>query len=139
MPTQRTTTDLTAFCVTCPAADNVTAALAPLGFTLTFQMEEDNRHSYLDIAPLPAQYHFRDHFGTEVIYLAGQDEDLGDEDEMDWDTFPRHASRFWLYAGADAGAHEQAAQALTAAWALTWFSLDAVPVVKRHPAMDAVA
>src|SRR5438046_2075561 len=38
MPTF-TTTDLTAFCATCPAANAVTAVLTPLGFTLVFQMD----------------------------------------------------------------------------------------------------
>ncbi len=124
MPTLPTT-DLTAFCATCPSADEVTAALDPLGFTLVFQMKADDDQAYLHLAPLPAQFHYRDHCGTEVIYLAGVDS----EDEQ---PAPRHASRFWLYGGADENAHKQTAQVLTTTWALTWGEHDA-------PALEAVA
>jgi len=113
MPTPLTTTEYTAFCATCPAADEVTEALAPLGFTLVFQMQADDAQAYLHLAPLPAQFHYRDRQGTEVIYLAG----VNLEDEQ---PAPVHASHFWLYAGADASAYKQAAEALTAQWALTW-------------------
>jgi hypothetical protein len=138
MPTC-TATDLTAFCASCPAAEEVTAALSPLGFTLAFQMRADTARAYTDLPPLPAQYHYEGPHGASVIYLAGKDMPcLGDEDERDWGAFPPHASRFWLYAGADAGAHEQTAQVLTSAWALTWLPLDAVPV-EQQPSLDRVA
>jgi len=113
MPTLPTT-DLTAFCATCPPAGEVTAALTRLGFTLVFQMNADDDQPYLHLAPLSAQFHYRDHCGTEVIYLAGVDQ--GDEQPA-----PQHASRFWLYAGADEHACERVARALTATWALIWW------------------
>ena len=112
MPT-RSTTELTAFCATCPSADEVIAVLAPLGFTLVFAMPADDEQAYLHLAPLPAQFHYRDQHGTEVLYLAGVDR----EEER---PAPRHASRFWLYAGADEGAYQRSVQVLTATWPLTW-------------------
>jgi hypothetical protein len=130
MPTL-TTTDLTAFCTTCPAADEVTAVLTPLGFALVFRMEADDDQAYLHLAPLPAQFHYRDDHGTEVVYLAGVDQ----EDEQ---PAPLHASRFWLYAGANASAHEQATQVLVTTWSLTWLPLDALPLVNQS-ALKAVA
>ena len=117
MPTLHMT-DLTAFCTTCPATDEVTAVLAPLGFILVFQMKADDDHTYLHLAPLPAQFHYRDHCGTEAIYLAGVDQ----EEEQ---PAPPHASRFWLYPGADELAHERATQLLSATWPLTWGEHDA--------------
>jgi hypothetical protein len=128
---ERSTTDLTAFCTSHPSANEVTAALAPLGFILAFQMKADTDHAYLDLAPLPAQFHYRDSHGTEVIYLDGIDQ----EDER---PAPQHASRFWVYAGADESAREQTAQALTTTWALTWLSLDEL-TIENQPALDAVA
>ena len=109
----RSTTELTAFCATCPTSDEVIAVLAPLGFTLVFAMPADDEQAYLHLAPLPAQFHYRDQHGTEVLYLAGVDR----EEEQ---KAPRHASRFWLYAGADEGAYQRSAQVLTATWPLTW-------------------
>lgn len=130
MPTLPTT-DSTAFCATCPLADEVTEVLAPLGFALVFQMEADDDQAYLHLAPLPAQFHYRDHCGSEVIYLAGVD--LEDEQPA-----PPHASRFWLYAGANASANERAAQVLSTAWALTWHSLEKL-LVENPSAIEAVA
>jgi len=130
MPTL-TTTDLTAFCATCPSGDEVTAILASLGFALVFQMKADNDQAYLHLAPLPAQFHYRDDQGTEVIYLAGVDQ----EDEQ---PAPPHASRFWLYAGAEANAQEQVAQVLTTAWALCWLPLDELSV-ENPSTLEAVA
>src|SRR5712691_1546544 len=87
--------ELQAFCATCQAAQDVTALLARLGFLLAFQMDEQPDHTS-QLPPLPAQYHYKDETsGTEVIYLAGRDTPLERE------VFPSHASRFWLYAGAD--------------------------------------
>ncbi len=130
MPTL-TTTDLTAFCATCPSGDEVTAILASLGFALVFQMKADNDQAYLHLAPLPAQFHYRDDQGTEVIYLAGID--LEDNQPV-----PPHASRFWLYAGAEANAQEQVAQVLATAWALCWLPLDELSV-ENPSALEAVA
>ena len=130
MPTS-TTADRTAFCTTCPSAQDVTEVLAPLGFALVFQMKADNDQAYLHLAPLPAQFHYRDDRGTEVIYLAGVDQ----EDEQ---PAGPHASRFWLYAGAEANAQERAAKALSTAWALRWLPLDELPV-ETPSALEAVA
>jgi len=116
MPTH-SMTELTAFCTTCPSTDEVIAVLAPLGFTLVFAMPADDEQAYLHLAPLPAQFHYRDQHGTEVLYLAGVDR----EEEQ---KAPRHASRFWLYAGADEGAHRRSAQVLSATWSLTWGAHD---------------
>jgi hypothetical protein len=124
MPTC-STTELTAFCVTCPSADEVTAVLAQLGLTLVFQMNADDGQAYLHLAPLPAQFHYRNDDGTEVIYLAGVDR----EEEQ---PAPPHASRFWLYADADTCACERVTQILSATWSLTWEEHDA-------PALEAVA
>src|SRR5947209_18482926 len=81
-----TTTDLTAFCATCPAAEEVTEVLTPLGFALVYQMESDEDQAYLHLAPLPAQFHYRDNQGAEVIYLAGVDQE-------DAQPAPPHATR----------------------------------------------
>jgi len=132
MPTPPATADLTAFCAICPTADDVTAVLAPLGFTLAFQMNADTDQAYLHLAPLPAQFHYKEGHGTEVIYLAGVDH----EDEQ---PAPRHASRFWLYAGADAGVHRHTAQVLSTAWALVWLSLGEEVPVEHQPMLVAVA
>jgi hypothetical protein len=125
------TTDVTAFCSTCPAADEVTEALTLLGFALVFQLDADDNQAYLHLAPLPAQFHYRNDHGTEVVYLAGVDQ----EDEQ---PAPPHASRFWLYAGANANAQERAAEVLAATWSLRWFPLDEVPI-EDHTPLNAVA
>lgn len=109
-------TDLEAFCSTCPAAQEVTALLADLGFRLGFQMEEQRDHSGL-LPPLPAQYHYKnDASGTEVIFLAGRDFPMNE----DGSSLPPHASRFWLYVGADAQAFESVASMLAPAYHFTW-------------------
>ena len=92
--------ELEAFCTTCPPPQEVSALLATLGFTLAFQMQEQD--ALVHLPALPAQYHYKkDGCGTEVIYLAGRDTPLEGE------VFPFHASRFWLYAGADAQAFQR--------------------------------
>jgi hypothetical protein len=130
MPT-RITTDLTAYCATCPAADDVTGMLVSLGFALVFQMKADDTQAYLQLAPLPAQFHYRDSQGTEVIYLAGVDH----ENER---PSPPYASRFWLYAGADGRAHERAAEVLASTWSLRWLPLDELST-EDLSALEAVA
>src|SRR5947209_19330654 len=89
-------TELGAFCATCPALEDVTALLARLGFHLGFHMDEQHDHTY-ELPPLAAQYHYKDAHGTEVIYLAGRDYPLNDDGSI----LPPHASRFWLYLGAN--------------------------------------
>ena len=106
--------ELLAFCVACPPPQEVIAALAEIQFQLTFTMEEQRSPASLKTPPVPAQYHFRDARGTEVIYLAG--EDMGEVGEC----LPAHASRFWLYPGADAAAAHLAARLCATKWPLTW-------------------
>ena len=106
-------TELEAFCSTCPAAEDITALLTRLGFQLEFQMDEQRSHTS-QLPPLPAQYHYRDAYGTEVIYLAGRDTPLEEE------AYPLHASRFWLYAGAHAQAHHLTLSTLTLTYQLAW-------------------
>ncbi len=102
-------TELEAFCSTCPPPQDISALLATLGFTLAFQMQEQD-----DLVHLPAQYHYKDACGTEVIYLAGCDTPLEGE------VFPFHASRFWLYAGADAQAFQLTLSTLALRYQFTW-------------------
>ncbi len=104
--------ELEAFCTTCPPAEEVSALLATLGFTLSFQMQEQGALVHLPL--LPAQYHYKDACGTEVIYLAGRDTPLEGE------VFPFHASRFWLYKGADAQAFQLTMSTLALSYRFTW-------------------
>lgn len=108
--------DLEAFCATCPSAQEVAGVLHHLGFALTFHMDVDVSPEYEQLPPLPAQYHYRDEHGNEVIYLAGHDADF------DGEPLPVHASRFWIYPGADTAAYRRVAHVLAAKWALAWRS-----------------
>ena len=109
-------TELEAFCSTCPAAEDVTALLARLGFRLEFQMDEQRDHTS-QLPPLPAQYHYKaDAHGTEVIYLAGRDFPMNE----DGCTLPFHASRFWLYPGADVQAFQLAISTLALSYGFVW-------------------
>ncbi len=62
-----------AFCLMCPDPQDVTDLLQAFGFRLTFHMEATIYPAYSQTPDLPAQYHYSDRCGTEVIYLAGQD------------------------------------------------------------------
>ncbi len=106
--------ELEAFCATCPSAQEVTSLLQTLGFELIFHMDIDTSPEYEHVPPLPAQFHFQDGQGTQAIFLAGLDVDL------DGIRLPEHASRFWLYAGADLAAFRRTAHALTVQWSLRW-------------------
>jgi hypothetical protein len=107
-------TELEAFCTTCPPAEEVSALLATLGFTLAFHMDAV-QSPCAEVPPLPAQYHYKkDACGTEVIYLAGRDTPLEGE------VFPFHASRFWLYTGADAQAFQLAMSTFALRYQFTW-------------------
>jgi hypothetical protein len=106
--------DLEAFCATCPSAEEVTELLQGVGFALDFSMDAVSS-ACAGVLPLPAQYHYRDRNGSsEVIFLAGRDADL------DGVELPEHASRFWLYAGTDAGAAPWVAHVLAVKWSLPW-------------------
>ena len=108
------THDLEAFCATCPAVQEVTAVLQALGLTLTFRMDAVISPEYTQLPPLTAQYHYRDGHASEVIFLAGHDADL------DGVRLPAHASRFWIYPGANTGAAWWIAHALASKWSLVW-------------------
>jgi hypothetical protein len=77
-------------------------------------MDRDTPHQYEQLPLLPAQFHFRDSHGIEVIFLAGKDVDL------DGGRLPEHTSRFWLYPGADRAAHHRIAALLSVKWSFTW-------------------
>lgn len=116
-------TELHAFCATCPPAPDVTALLIKLGFRLAFQMEaRDDLRSGIPLPALPAQYHYKDAYGTEVLYLAGTDTPLEGE------RYPRHAGRFWLYAGANPQAFRLVQTMLALTYQFTW----------RVPCEDAI-
>jgi hypothetical protein len=105
--------DLEAFCATCPSAEEVTTLLQAVGFALTFYMDAVPS-ACAGVPPLPAQYHYRDRRGSEVIFLAGRDADL------DGIQLPEHASRFWLYPGADVEVARWIAHVLAVKWSLAW-------------------
>lgn len=106
--------DLEAFCASCPAAQEVTNLLQVVGFEMTFHMDTDPSPAYEQVPPLPAQFHFQDKHGTEVIFLAGPDAGL------DGIRLPEHASRFWLYPGADTATTRRVTKALARKWSLAW-------------------
>ena len=108
-------TEREAFCPICPAAQEVSELLTRLGFHLEFQMGEQRDHQS-QLPSLPAQFHFKDPHGTEVIYLAGRDSPLNDDGEA----LPPHASRFWLYAGASPQAFHLAQAMLALSYQFTW-------------------
>ncbi len=103
-----------AFCSICPDPAEVTGVLQALGFRLTFQMPAVIPAPYAQIAPLPAQFHYQDSWGTEVIYLHGRDTN------PDGVPLPEHASRFWAYPGSDMGAFRRATHTLATHWMFRW-------------------
>lgn len=113
-PSSGSSQELEAFCQSCPAPEMVTGLLEELGLQLTFHMDAVIYPASSSTLDLPAQYHFRDEHGTELIYLAGKDSPL------DGEHFPSHSSRFWVSPGADLAAYRRIVQALSARWWLTW-------------------
>lgn len=117
------TNELTAFCTSCPDPKDVAGTLEELGFRLTFQMAAQCAVSAPLLTPLPAQFHYRDDAGTEVLYLAGKDApSLGDDGELELDLCrsPEHTSRFWLSPGASPLAAGRALHTLAAGYHLSW-------------------
>jgi hypothetical protein len=106
--------ELSAFCATCPLPEDVSTVLGSLGFLLAFTMPAEEHGTYMHLPPLPAQFHYDGPCGTEVIYLAGRDTPLEGE------VFPFHASRFWLYTGADAQAFQLTMSTLAFRYQFTW-------------------
>ncbi|HLG77544.1 MAG TPA: hypothetical protein VKX46_14095 [Ktedonobacteraceae bacterium] len=117
IPIQHHPAPLEAFCPLCPPPDEVTAVLHTHGFRLTLSMEPSNGPRRA-VPLLPAHYHFRDETGTEVIFLAGKDTP---EDAMA--RFPIHASRWWVYPGANPAVYQHLLLIASAHWPLTWKSL----------------
>ena len=116
--------DVSAFCQTCPHQQDVITVLKPLGFRVGFQMQADNQQAYMQLKPLPAQVHYEGPHGMSVVYLAGEDIDVDDEY-----TFPKHASRFWLYcAGESEQTFKQTMNVLTGAFSLSWQPLTTTTV-----------
>src|SRR5260370_4621612 len=105
--------ELEAFCATCPPVEQVSALLATLGLTLTFHMDAV-QSPCAEVPPLPAQYHYKDACGTEVIYLAGCYTPLYGE------VFAFHDSRVSLYTGADAQAFQLTMSTLAFRYQFTW-------------------
>ena len=107
-----------AFCATCPTEQEVTALLNQLGFQLVFQLEATHPAKSSAVAPLPAQYHYaRPEEGIEVIFLAGKDKPEAGQ------SFPHHASRFWIYAGTNLLFSQHVIQMLSGCWPLCWHNL----------------
>jgi hypothetical protein len=107
-----------AFCETCPNNTHVTQQLARLGVHLRFQLPASMYPpSNGGGSPIiqPAQYHYVDTHGTEVIYLAGRDRAEEGESPL-----PPHASRWWIYPGRNDDATTCVKQALSSCWFLTW-------------------
>src|SRR6266852_210881 len=113
--TPQPATEVEAFCPTCPPPQEMSALLDKLGFHLAFQMEaQDDLNTLVHLPALPAQYHYKDVCGTEVMYLAGHDTPLEGE------VFPFHASRFWLYPGADVQVYQLTKSTLALSYQFTW-------------------
>jgi len=107
-----------AFCSTCPSPADVTALLETLGFRLVFQMAAHHEREYLHIPALPAQFHYRYTHGAEVVYLAGNDTLMNEGGY----SLPPHASRFWLYPGADVQTSQHMATTLALRWGFRWLN-----------------
>lgn len=105
----------TAFCETCPAPGQVSAFLEQWGFRLSFEMGVDESRHYEQLPSLPAQFHYANATGIEVMYLAGKDHPLEEGVQ-----FPVHASRFWVYPGKNGHHFGQICHALATRWSLRW-------------------
>ncbi|GCE04234.1 hypothetical protein [Dictyobacter aurantiacus] len=99
------------FCQTCPDPQEVAYILEPRGFSLHFQL--NSQHSY-NLPDLPAQYHYRDAQGTEVIFLAGKDH------PEPGTRFPAHQSRWWVFCGSSHFTFNLVAQELASHWGIAW-------------------
>ena len=115
---ESSTTELEAFCPTCPEVKEVSAQLAQLGYRLVFSLPAQRAQDTLP--PLPAQYHYRHASGAEAIFLAGQDSPL----HTGVLSLPSHESRFWLSrGGSEAAAFQRTASQLSLRWRLQWHAV----------------
>jgi hypothetical protein len=103
-----------AFCATCPQPLDVSNVLASQDCSLAFSMPAEDDGVYMDLPPLPAQFHYEGPGNLREIYLAGPDTAL------DGERFPAHRSRFWLYGDHTQAAFQQVASVLAVRWSLTW-------------------
>jgi hypothetical protein len=110
--------ELEAFCLSCPAPEQVISFLERLGMRLDFQMDAFMPPAYSDLAQLPAQFHFEDASGMSIIYLAGEDKALEDGERL-----PPHKSRFWAYPGSDAYVFGWITQSVAHQWSFIWLHL----------------
>ena len=109
------TDELEAFCLSCPAPEEVTTFLERLGMRLDFQMDAFLPPASSGLAQLPAQFHFEEASGMSIIYLAGEDSPVEDGEHL-----PPHKSRFWAYPGADAYAFGLITRSVALQWSFTW-------------------
>jgi hypothetical protein len=107
--------ELEAFCLSCPAPEEVTAFFEHLGMHLDFQMEAFPPSTSSGLAVLPAQFHFEEASGMSIIYLAGEDSPVEDGEHL-----PPHKSRFWAYPGADAHVFGQITRSVALQWSFSW-------------------
>jgi hypothetical protein len=117
--TSSTLYPLQAFCQSCPSLESVKAVLAPLGFSLTLSMKAYAAFPTHSVPALPAQYHFEDNKGTEVLYLAGKDYSSEEGKQL-----PAHQSRLWMYPGHDPAHSVQAVATLSKQWLMAWFPVN---------------
>jgi hypothetical protein len=110
--------ELDAFCLSCPAPEEVNTFLEHLGMRLEFQMYAFPPSSSSGLAVLPAQFHFEHATGMSIIYLAGEDSPVEEGERL-----PPHKSRFWAYPGADAHIFSWITRRLALQWSLTWCHL----------------
>ncbi|MBX5459256.1 MAG: hypothetical protein IRZ31_20375 [Thermogemmatispora sp.] len=111
----------TAFVLTRIVRSQVSSVLKREGFRLSFSLPACRRRW----GWLPAQYHYTDAAGTEVIWLSGQDPEAREQDPM----APEHRSRFWVYAARRAPERaELILMRLRQAWGLDWR-----PVTAQNP------
>jgi hypothetical protein len=108
----------TAFCATCPQPVDVSEVLSKLGCSLAYSMPAEDEGAYMDLPPLPAQFHYEGPGGLRVIYLAGPDIAL------DGERFPEHKSRFWLYGDHTQADFQHVASVLAIKWLLRWQRCD---------------
>jgi hypothetical protein len=108
---------LEAFCGICPDAQVVREQMRRLGFRLTFYLPSfryPSQGKYDATISQPAQYHYGDDFGTEVIFLAGADM------AEDRQSLPPHASRWWIYPGRAQTKVDAVKSTLTSCWLMQW-------------------
>jgi hypothetical protein len=107
--------ELEAFCLSCPAPEEMTTFLERLGMRLDFQMDAFLPPAYSELAQLPAQFHFEGPAGMSIIYLAGEDSAPEEGERL-----PPHKSRFWAFPGADPHVFGWITRRLAVQWSCTW-------------------